>query len=164
MNEVLRDPTGNRRYLCIEVTAPIQTDRPINYTQLYAQAMHAINHGERYWIDDQDEALIRRGNEAFVEQSPQEIFLQKYFCIPGNREDGRWMNIQDIIDHLSAKPNFRANECTPKKLGRALRIMGAEKKKAYGTSQYLLEEKLQESRSEVKGELKETEGTAVGEP
>ena len=34
-----------------KVTDTIDTTRPIDYGQLYAQAMYEIYHGERYWFD-----------------------------------------------------------------------------------------------------------------
>lgn len=46
--DLLTDPSGSRRFICIEVTAPIDTNVAINYRQLYAQAMHDIYKGERY--------------------------------------------------------------------------------------------------------------------
>ena len=53
--DLLADPSGSRRFICIEVIAPIKTNATINYKQLYAQAMEAIYKGERYWLDDEDE-------------------------------------------------------------------------------------------------------------
>ena len=34
-------------FYCIEVTGVIDTNRPIDYEQLYAQAMYELEHGER---------------------------------------------------------------------------------------------------------------------
>ena len=45
--DLLTDPSGSRRVICIEVTGNIDTTQPIDYEQLYAQAMHEIHHGER---------------------------------------------------------------------------------------------------------------------
>ena len=43
--------TGSRRFICIEVTGTIDTNKAIDYEQLYAQAMYELDHGERYWFD-----------------------------------------------------------------------------------------------------------------
>ena len=48
--DLLTDPSGSRRFMCVEVTGTIDTARPIDYEQLYAQAMYEICHGERYWL------------------------------------------------------------------------------------------------------------------
>ena len=63
--ELLTDPSGSRRFICIEVTAPIDTNVTINYKQLYAQAMDAIYKGERYWLNDEDEAILKETNRDF---------------------------------------------------------------------------------------------------
>ena len=47
--DLLTDPTGSRRFICIEVTDPIDTNVTIDYRQLYAQAMHLLYKNERYW-------------------------------------------------------------------------------------------------------------------
>ena len=36
--DLLTDPTGSRRFICIEVTGTIDTNKAIDYEQLYAQA------------------------------------------------------------------------------------------------------------------------------
>lgn len=56
--DLLTDPSGSRRFICIEVTEAIDTNRPIDYNQLYAQAMHELDHGERYWFDQSDEQIM----------------------------------------------------------------------------------------------------------
>ena len=47
--DLLTDPTGSRRFICIEVTGTIDTNKAIDYEQLYAQAMSELDHGERYF-------------------------------------------------------------------------------------------------------------------
>ena len=76
--DLLTDPSGSRRFICIEVTAPINTNVTINYRQLYAQAMEAITKGERYWFDDTDEAILKESNREFEQISPLIIeYLQE---------------------------------------------------------------------------------------
>ena len=58
----LTDTTGNRRYLCVEVSGLIDTDTPIDYGQLYAQALHALAQGERYWLTKDEEQALEEHN------------------------------------------------------------------------------------------------------
>ena len=44
---LLRDETGSRRFICIELKAPIDVTTPVDHAQLYAQAMAALEAGER---------------------------------------------------------------------------------------------------------------------
>ena len=47
---MLADPTGSRRFVCIEINGNIRPDRSVEYGQLYAQAVAALRAGERYWF------------------------------------------------------------------------------------------------------------------
>ena len=50
--DLLTDTSGSRRYIAVEVTGVIDVVRPIDYEQLYAQAMAALYKNERYWFDE----------------------------------------------------------------------------------------------------------------
>ena len=63
--DLLTDPSGSRRFICIEVTGVIDTNRPIDYEQLYAQAMYELEHGERYWFDQEEEKIMVENNREF---------------------------------------------------------------------------------------------------
>lgn len=53
--------------------------RPIDYEQLYAQAMTALYKNERYWFDEEEEAIMTESNQEF-EQSPAiEQLFQVYY-------------------------------------------------------------------------------------
>lgn len=69
--------------MCVEVTGTIDTARPIDYEQLYAQAMYEICHGERYWFDDKDEAILAQGNREFEQTPPAIQLFYRYFKVAG---------------------------------------------------------------------------------
>ena len=99
--DLLSDLSGNRRFICVEVTAPIDTNVTVNYDQLYAQAFHAVMHGERYWLDDADEALLTESNEEFRQVSPLEHLLQNCFSVASpENEDGEWLMTLEIFNTL----------------------------------------------------------------
>ena len=75
--DLLTDPSGSRRFICVEVTGVIDTTQPIDYEQLYAQAMHEIYHGERYWFDSEDEKIMTENNREF-EQTPAILQLFQF--------------------------------------------------------------------------------------
>ena len=99
--DLLSDLSGNRRFICVEVTAPIDTNVTVNYDQLYAQAFHAVMHGERYWLDDADEALLTESNEEFRQVTPLEHLLQSRFSVASpENEDGEWLMTLEIFNTL----------------------------------------------------------------
>ena len=80
-SEVLADTTGSRRFICVEVTGVIDQLTPIDYQQLYAQAIAELDArvalGSRATTRDvgrtyftkQEEATIQRSNQRFMQPS-----------------------------------------------------------------------------------------------
>ena len=87
--DLLSDPSGSRRFICIEVTGPIDTNVSINYRQLYAQALNAVAKGERYWLDDADEAILKRTNREFEQLTPLEQLFHSHFRAAEEDEEGQ---------------------------------------------------------------------------
>ena len=137
--DLLSDLSGNRRYICVEVTAPIDTNVSMNYSQLYAQAFHAVMHGERYWLDDTDEALLKESNEEFRQVSPLEHLLMSCFSIASpEAEDGEWMMAMDIFNHLQSKTREKLALGKLNHLGRLLRKWNVPNKRLGKGSIYYL--------------------------
>lgn len=139
--DVLRDVTGNRRYLCVKVTAPIHTDASINYRQLYAQAKEMVLGGERYWLDDEDEALLKEQNKEFEEETPLEQVLLSAFEIPDNDVVGEWLLATDIMRVLQKLPGFnKRQDGSLVKLSKVLVKLGIKRKHGNRGSMYYLNE------------------------
>ena len=136
--EILRDITGNRRFICVNVTAPIRTDIQIDYAQLYSQAVTLINQHQRYWLNDEDEALINEHNQLFVAHSPIEEILQSLFVIPKEGEQGTWMTMPDIMGVIRKSPAYTARINNLRSLGRALhKLQVASRHTCTGTAYWL---------------------------
>lgn len=136
-HEILRDPTGNRRYICVEVTAPIHCEQSIDYAQLYAQAVHLIERGERSWLNDEDEALIRSVNEEFCVETPLESVFLSMFEIPQKEGEGQWMRPTEIIDVLATSRSFdRKDAGNLRKLGKALMKLNIKTQRDRGGKMY----------------------------
>lgn len=101
--DLLTDPSGSRRFICIEVTAPIETHTAINYKQLYAQAVDAIYKGERYWLDDKDEAILKLTNREFEQASPLEQLFHCCLRAATEEETGEWLTAMQILNYMQTK-------------------------------------------------------------
>ena len=102
MTDILADPSGCRRFIGIELSAPIIVDQPINYEQLYAQAMHAIMNGERYWFDyDENEEIINH-NRQYQLLSPAEQYFRLCFAITQDESVGQYMTTAAIYDKIKS--------------------------------------------------------------
>ena len=49
----LMDPTGSRRFVCVECTGDINFNDNLDHRQLFAQLMQELDEGQRYWLDDE---------------------------------------------------------------------------------------------------------------
>ena len=137
--DLLSDLSGNRRFICVEVTAPIDTNVSVNYSQLYAQAFHAVMHGERYWLDDADEALLKESNEEFRQVSPLEHLLMSCFSVASpEAEDGEWLMAMDIFNHLQSKTKEKLALGKLTHLGRVLKKWNVPNKRVGKGSLYYL--------------------------
>lgn len=105
--DLLTDPSGSRRFICIEVTGVIDTSQPIDYNQLYAQAMYELDHNERYWFTSEDERIMTESNREFEQVSPEEQLFYRYFRPARENEEGEWLSPAEILEDMqrnSSKP------------------------------------------------------------
>ena len=97
----LTDPTGSRRFACIGVTGHINYDDSLNHQQLFAQALHLFNNGERFWLDDAEIAELIKENECYQELYTLEEMIASTFRTPKPSEEARWLSIDEIKEILS---------------------------------------------------------------
>ena len=86
--DLLTDRSGSRRFICVEVSRPIDCATPIEYDQLYAQLKYELLHGERSWFSKEEEAEIQAANEAFYRMTPAEELLGDTFQLCEPHEEG----------------------------------------------------------------------------
>ena len=124
--DLLTDTSGSRRYLGVEVTGVIDVVRPVDYEQLYAQAMAALYHNERYWFDEKEEAIMMEANQEF-EQSPaiEQLFLV-YYRIAEDDEEGEWMLAADILQRIQKASKMKFSPGQVNYFGRILQRLGVQ--------------------------------------
>ena len=134
--DLLTDPSGSRRVICIEVTGNIDTTQPIDYEQLYAQAMHEIHHGERYWFNSEDEQIMTENNREF-EQTPAmlQLFYQ-YFKAAQTKEEGEFLTPVEILNYLKKKSGISLSDNKVYHFGRLLQKCGIPSKHTYKGTVY----------------------------
>jgi predicted P-loop ATPase len=95
----LTDPTGSRRYICCPVSGVIDTESPVNYRQLYAQAVHELRHGARYWPSPDEEQRLQEHNQSFQQIKKSELLLTEFFE-PTERKKDSLMSYTDVEESL----------------------------------------------------------------
>lgn len=139
MTDILSDPSGNRRFLGVELTGPIDVSGRLNYEQLYAQAMQALERGEKSYFDAKETAIIMQHNRQFEQISPiKQCFLQ-VFEPASTLEKGEYLMAAAIFDILKQKFGSSLQVSSIQKLGRELQnIEGLKSQRTrYGT-EYLV--------------------------
>ena len=119
--DLLTDPTGSRRFICIEVTGTIDTNKAIDYEQLYAQAMYELDHGERYWFDQEEEKIMVENNREFEQVSLEEQLFYRYFRPAKEKEDGEWLSPAEILEDIKKNSAIPLSNKRVSVFGRVLR-------------------------------------------
>ena len=123
----LHDPTGSRRFLCIEIPLGklIDNDTPIDYEQLYAQLLSEFRAGERYWLTEEETRSLQRANAPYQSTLDMERMVESCFRHPADDEPCRPLPMTDIVDIVSRQyPFVRPTQSTKVQLGIALAARG----------------------------------------
>ena len=63
---LLNDESGSRRFICVELTHAIDVDTPVDHAQLYAEALAALDAGERCWFTEEETRQLEAHNAPFA--------------------------------------------------------------------------------------------------
>ena len=102
MEDILSDPSGNRRFLGVELTGPIDVSQLPNYEQLYAQALAALQAGEKTYFDAEQTKLIMASNRKFEVISPVDQYFNLYFDLTDDVKQGEYLTAAEIFQELKS--------------------------------------------------------------
>ena len=102
MEDILSDPSGNRRFLGVELTGPIDVSQLPNYEQLYAQALAALQAGEKTYFDAEQTKLIMASNRKFEVISPVDQYFNLYFDLTDDVKLGVYLTAAEIFQELKS--------------------------------------------------------------
>lgn len=102
MEDILSDPSGNRRFLGVELTGPIDVSQLPNYEQLYAQALSALQAGEKTYFDAEQTKLIMASNRKFEVISPVDQYFNLYFDLTDDAKLGEYLTAAEIFQELKS--------------------------------------------------------------
>ncbi len=125
--ELLTDPTGSRRFLCVEVNHKINCS-PIEYAQLYAQLKAELLAGKRYWFTSEEEAEIMQSNEVFYKRPIEEEVFNSCFRSANEGEKGLLLSAAEIFQRLKKQNPAAMRSISPNNFGKLLSSLGIMKK------------------------------------
>lgn len=125
--DLLTDPTGSRRFICVEVEHPIDC-RAISHAQVYAQLKAEVLSGERYWFTKEEEQELQQSNEMFYRQGPVEDVLRSCYRLAEQGEECELLSAADIFQRLKKKNPSAMRGANPASLAQVLVAAGIERK------------------------------------
>ena len=100
----LTDPSGSRRFICVTIDGDIDFETPVQHDQLYAQLMHEIRQGERYWLAKDEEHALMEHNLQYQRLNGLGEMLMAVIQRPRNTDDnGQWMSIPELSALLKSR-------------------------------------------------------------
>lgn len=123
----LRDPTGSRRFICVDIPKDhfIDNTTPIEYEQLYAQVVHEIMVEEKhYWFTNEEVEMLQRHNAQFQQVKSIENMIR--YCVrPLDEGEECSIKVSDVISMIiKTFPAVDVKQLTPVNVGRIMHGMG----------------------------------------
>lgn len=142
MKDILSDPSGNRRFIGVELTGPIDVSVRPNYQQLFAQALSALNNGEKSYFDAQQVKLIMKSNSQFEIIQPIDQYFQLYIELVEDEKEGDYLTAAEIFDYLKKQIGSSLKINSLMGFGRKLANMSELKHKRFADGmKYLVKKK-----------------------
>ena len=142
MKDILSDPSGNRRFIGVELTGPIDVSVRPNYQQLFAQALSALNNGEKSYFDAQQVKQIMKSNSQFEIIQPIDQYFLLYFELVDNEKEGDYLTAAEIFDYLKKQIGSSLKVNSLMGFGRKLANMSELKHKRFADGmKYLVKKK-----------------------
>ncbi|MCF2614813.1 VapE domain-containing protein [Leyella stercorea] len=141
MTDILSDPSGNRRFIGIELTAPIDTSRVPDHRQLFAQALQLLRNGSRSWFDKAETEQIMLWNRRYEIQEPADQYFSLCFSVADDPLDpsAEWLSTAEIFDVIKQKVGSSLQVNTLIAFGRKLANMpGMHRRKCETCTRYLV--------------------------
>lgn len=125
--DLLTDPSGSRRFLCVEIEDKIDCS-PIDHEQIYAQLKAELLAGERYWFTGKEEAEIMSANASFYKQAMEEELFYACFRPAEAGEDSLSISAAEIFQRLKKYNPSAMRGVSPGNFAKLLMALGVERR------------------------------------
>ena len=126
----LKDATGSRRYICIQIPDGQMIDNTgeIDYGQLYAQVVYELKElGAPYWFGTEEVNRIQQLNQEFMEQKDIAEIVEICFRKPMEGESAKVMSSSMLLEMIQKEyPSIEITHSNKIRLGRTMKTLGYE--------------------------------------
>lgn len=138
----LNDPTGSRRYICIQIPtgAYINNVGEINYEQFYAQVLdEVVAQKLPYWFDNDQVARIQELNLDYMAKMDLPDIITHWFRKPSDGETSIPLSSERILEMIAGEyPNIKYDRSTKVVLGLTLKNLGYQHKESHDGMMYFI--------------------------
>lgn len=137
----LKDETGARRYLVVEVSGVIDTDttgeRAIDYGQLYAQAVAEVQRGADCYFDCERERRIVERNADYYEMPTVVQLFEDLFRRPEAGDEPLWLTPTEVLQQIRERRRLNVvNQSNATLIGSYLKRNGFRKGRGMNYRKY----------------------------
>jgi len=136
----LHDPTGSRRYICLDIPEDelIDNDTEIDYPQLYAQLLFELKvENRRYWFTNDETRAIQDANAPYQHEVSLDDMIKCCLRKPKKDEQVIPLTINELLKHLvKTFPEVKITQGLRVTLGKRLHSLGFQHKKDMNGSSF----------------------------
>ena len=129
----LTDPTGSRRYICLEIPEGqlIDNEGDVDYGQLYAQVLYELREVKApYWFNNLEVKRIQQLNQNFMEEKDIAEILNVCVRKPEEGEVAQAMDCKQLLELVQKEyPLVQNTRSTKIHIGLAMKESGYESTK-----------------------------------
>ena len=133
--DLLTDPTGSRRFICMEVDKKIDCS-PIDHEQIYAQLKEEIESGKHYWFEEDEEAEIMAHNAAYQRNTIEADVFDNLFRKPIGNEKMIKLSAREIYYEMRAADKEAMKGVKESKIWSLLKDLDYHKEHYEGGNKY----------------------------
>ena len=126
----LKDSTGSRRYICIQIPDGQMIDNTgeIDYGQLYAQVVYELRElGAPYWFGIEEVIRIQQLNQEYMEQKDIAEIVEICFRKPKEGETAKALSSSMLLNLIQKEyPSIEITHSNKIRLGRTMKALGYE--------------------------------------
>ena len=126
----LTDPTGSRRYICLQIPDGqyIDNSGDIDYKQLYAQVKYELEVAKTpYWFSNEEVTRIQQLNQNYLVQKDIAEMVESCFRKPKEGEAAKLMNSKMLLSHIQHQyPSVDINHGNKVRVGQDMTSLGYE--------------------------------------
>lgn len=136
--DLMSDPTGSRRFFCVEVEKPIDCEG-IEHEQIFAQLKAELADGHQYWFSKEAEREIQQNNAPFYRtSSAEDVFFSCFRMDASAEEKYVQLSAADIYKELKKRNAAALRGFNPNHLAQVLIKLGVERKHTEYGNVYLV--------------------------